>query len=146
MSIKYFTLTEGVLELHSDKLVIFDDAKRNRFSNILVSVSGFLYALASIIRGYKDKEDWWFYFGIVLSLFWIFFFIIRKDEFHRIDDEIYLNDILEVSFKGGRNNTTIGTILTREKRIRKIIMENNENLANQFKNNLKELNIKVLND
>ena len=45
MAIHYFTLTEGVLELHDEKLVIFDRAKRDRISNLLVPIGALLYSV-----------------------------------------------------------------------------------------------------
>ena len=145
MAINYFTLTEGVLELHDEKLVIFDSAKRDRISNLLVTIGGVVYSVGFIIRGYKDKENLVIYTGIGLAIFFISFLIIKKDELQRIDNEIYLKDISEVSFKEGKDDTTIAKIMKRKKRTRKIVIENRENLASQFKSNLKDLNIKVSN-
>lgn len=143
MAINYFTLTEGVLELHDEKLVIFDSAKKDRISNLLVTIGGVVYSVGFIIRGYKDNENLVVYTGIGLAIFFISFLIIRKDELQGIDNEIYLKDISEVCFKKGRDDTTIATITMRKNRTRKVNIENLDNLPDQFKDNLNELNIKV---
>ena len=79
----------------------------------------------------------------MLALILIFFLIKRKDELQRIDNEIYLKDISEVSFKKGRDDTTIATITMRKNRTRKVMIENLDNLPDKFKDNLNELSINV---
>ncbi len=144
MDIQYFTLTEGVLELHMDKLVINDNAKKNRFSHLIIMIGLLIYAVGFMFRGYKDNDNSLFAIGIILALMEIFFFIKRKDEMQRIDNEIYLKDISKVSFIDGKENTEVATIMTRKKnRRRKVIIEKTDNLPNRFKSNLKDLNIKV---
>ena len=76
-------------------------------------------------------------------IFWAALLIIKRNKIQKIDNEIYLNDISNVSFKGGKDDTTIATIMTRRKRFRKVILENVDHAAVQFRNKLKELNIEV---
>ena len=141
-TINYFTLTTGVLELHFARIVIFDDAKKNHLSKMVTTVLGFLYAVASIFHGVKHNDNFSLYFGITLFLLLIFF-IIKRNEFKRVDNEINLKDISKVTFKEFRDDTVIAKIITRQKRIREITIDNNDNIAIQFMRKLKELNINV---
>lgn len=143
MDISYFTLTDGVLELHNDKLVIADNAKRNRFSMLAVTISGLIYGLSCLFRGLKDNANEWLYLGIFLSLFWTVSLIFGIKIYGRIDKEIYLNDISEVSFKGWKEDTTIATIKTLSKRFRRVNIENVDNLPDLFRDKIQKLNIKV---
>ena len=143
MDISYFTLSDGVLELHNDKLVIADNAKRNRFSTLAVTIGALIYSIGCLFRGVKDNDNEWLYFGIFLSLFWIFSLIFGKKIYGRIDNEIYLNDISEVSFKGWKKDTTIATIKTLSKRFRRVNIENIDNLPDLFRDKIQKLNIKV---
>ena len=141
-TINYFTLTTGVLELHFDKIVIFDDTKKNHSSRLLNTALIFLYGVGSIYHGVKYKDDFSLYFGIIISILSIFF-ILKRNEFKKVDDEINLKDISAVSFKDFKDHTIIAEILTDKKSAREIIIENNDNIAIRFMNKLKELNINV---
>ena len=143
MGIQYFTLTEGVLELHVDKLVIFDNAKKDRFSHLLITIGLLIYSVGFMYRGYKENDNVLLFIGIILALMEIFFLTKRKDELQRIDNEIFLKDITDVSFKDGKENTEVATIITGKNRRRKVIIEKTDNLPNRFKSNLKDLNINV---
>lgn len=73
MAINYFTLTEGVLELHDEKLVIFDNAKRDRVSHLVSTIGILLYSLGFMFRGYKDNDNLFIYIGIILAIILLFF-------------------------------------------------------------------------
>ena len=47
---QYFTLDDGMLELHKDKIVIIDKANRNRLFETISTVCWIIYAIASIAR------------------------------------------------------------------------------------------------
>jgi hypothetical protein len=141
-TINYFTLTTGVLELHFDKIVIFDDAKKNHLSKLVTSIILFLFGIALIFRGVKNNDNFLLYMGIILFLTTIFS-SIKRNEFKRVDNEINLKDISKVTFKEFRDDTIIAKIITRQKRIREITIDNNDNIAIQFMRKLKELNINV---
>jgi putative ribosome biogenesis GTPase RsgA len=80
--------------------------------------------------------------GIILFLTTIFS-SIKRNEFKRVDNEINLKDISKVTFKEFRDDTIIAKIITRQKRVREITIDNNDNIAIQFMRKLKELNINV---
>ena len=78
MGINYFTLKEGVLELHIDKLIIFDNAKRERVSQLLYLLGLLVYSSGSFFRGLKDGEPSIIFIGIILLLIFVSYVFKRK--------------------------------------------------------------------
>jgi len=63
MTTQYFTLDDGVLELHNDKVVIFDEAKRKKMPGRISIISGTIYSISCIGRGFKENDNDWLFFG-----------------------------------------------------------------------------------
>lgn len=137
MATKYFNLTDGSLEFHENKLVIFDKAKRERISLIFLVISTLLYSTATTIKGIRLKDYENFYFGLALTLFWIIAIIIRRNDFFKVSNEYLLKDIRYVKFSINKiEGSIIARIFTKNNRQRKIkmVQENNQDfdLKNLF--------------
>lgn len=131
MRVKYFNLSDGSLEFNESKLIIFDNAKRNRVLNLLVIFFSLAYAILTMLRGYRQHDTGSFYFGLVLTLIWLIIIIFRHREFHKIENEIPISDIKQVRFSMGKfDGLTIARIFTKKglQRKIKIIREDNQDL------------------
>jgi hypothetical protein len=146
MAIQYFTLDDGVLELHEEKLVIFDKAKRKKLSDRLNSIFGILYSVSCIGIGLKKNDNDWLYFGIILLFIWIIliFAFQKKRIFENVDNEIKIKDISEVTFKRNKTGlTSVGDIKTKQNKIRQILISNDELQDLQLQEEFKKLNIET---
>jgi len=146
MAIQYFTLQDGVLELHDEKLVIFDKAKRKKLSDRLYSIFGIIYSVSCIGIGFKKNDNDWFYFGIILLFIWIIliFSFQKKRIFENVDNEIKIKDISEVTFKRNKTGlTSVGDIKTKKNKIRQILISNDELQDLKLQEEFKKLNIET---
>lgn len=66
MTIQYFTLDDGVLELHGEKLVIFDKAKRKKLLGRINTIFGIIYSVSCIGIGFKKM--------IMIGSFLVFYY------------------------------------------------------------------------
>jgi len=76
MTTQYFTLDDGVLELHNYKVVIFDEVKRKKMLGRISIIFGTIYSISCIVRGFKENDNNWLYFGIFLFLIWTIIIIV----------------------------------------------------------------------
>ncbi|MBN8835634.1 MAG: hypothetical protein J0I09_00090, partial [Sphingobacteriia bacterium] len=83
MDIKYFNLFDGSLEFHSDKIIIFDKAKRNRIFLLVGVISGLIYSTTTLLRGYRQNDNLLILFGLILTISWTITSILRRKEFQK---------------------------------------------------------------
>ena len=144
MSIKYFNLLDGSLEFLYQKLIIFDQAKRNRITFLLMTIGGLIYSIVTTIKGYKYHDNGNFWFGLILTIIWILTSIYRRKQFQKVENEIFLSDISRVTFSIDKfDGSTLAKIMTKNNQQRriKIIQEGDQDF--DFKNLLVENNIKI---
>ena len=144
MSIKYFNLLDGSLEFHDQKLIIFDQAKRNRITFLLMTIGGLIYSIVTTIKGYKYHDNGEIWVGLILTILWILASIYRRKQFQKVENEIFLSDISRVTFSIDKfDGSTLAKIMTKNNQQRriKIIQEGDQDF--DFKNLLVENNIKI---
>lgn len=132
-NIKYFNLTDGSLEFHENKLVIFDKAESDRKSNLFLSISQILLSLSFLFKGIRTNDNEILYFGIFLSIIWSALIIIkRRHIFFRISNEYKIKDIHHVKVSMDKYEGSIIALLFtkahRQRRI-KLVNENNQDFV-----------------
>lgn len=146
MTIQYFTLDDGVLELHGEKLVIFDKAKRKKLLGRINTIFGIIYSVSCIGIGFKKNDNDWLIFGFLLLLLWMIIIISKttKRNFEAVDNEINLKDISEVTFKTSKTGlTTVGEIKTKQNKIRQILISKTDLQDLKLQEELSKLNIET---
>lgn len=144
MTVKYFNLSDGSLEFNESKLIIFDNAKRDRVLNLLVIFFSLTYAIVTMLRGYKQHDTGVFYFGLGLTLIWLTIVAFRHREFQKIENEIPISDINHVRFSMGKfDGLTIARIFTKKGLQRKIKIVREDNQDFYFKDLLVDNKINV---
>jgi len=144
MGIKYFNLVDGSLEFQEEKILIFDKARRNQISTLLVTIGGLIYSAATMIKGVRLKENGNLWFGLILTVIWVLILIFNRKRFQKIDNEIFLSEIDMVTFSSNKvDGSTIANIMTKKnlKRKIKIVPEDNQDI--DFKNLLTAHHIKI---
>ncbi len=143
--IKYFTLTDGVIELHEDRLCITDKAYRTRVSKLFSGFSLLLYGLFNIMRGVKEGDKEWLYYGLFITISIIILMYFDRNAFRPVQNEIKLTEIAEVSFKNRNKNMPVqAKILTHHNRERLIYLEEGDDNCMKFENDLRDLGIKIV--
>ena len=141
-NIKYFTLNDGVLELHPDKIVIVDKAKRNKLFETIGAICWIIYGTASIVRAFREGFGFSFYLGILLLIIWSFIIIKRIINKQTTNSEINLDDIITVTFKKSwLREVKIGKIKTRQNEMREISLATANTQHEEFEAELKRMNI-----
>ena len=140
---QYFTLNDGVLELHEDKIVIFDKAKKNSILQRIGAVCWTIYAIATVLRAYKkDDYDFPFYLGIFLLLTWPLVLIKKIIARETTAGEIYLNDISSATFKNSTNREAkVCKIKTKQNRLRQILLSKVDLQDIKFQDELRKIHI-----
>ena len=137
MGTKYFNLTDGSLEFNEEKLIIFDNAKRDRKIRILNFISVLILSTTYLIRGIKHDDNEVLCLGIVTTSIWVLIIISERNQFYKISNEYQLNDIKHVKFSINKlddSKIVIITTKTHRKRRIKLVNENNQDfdLQNLF--------------
>ncbi len=144
MSIQYFNLYDGSLEFTGDKLIIFDNAKRNRNIFIISVTSSLIYSITTIINGHRRNDNDFFWFGVGLTVIWILLLIFKGKEFHKVENEILLSNVNKVKFSIDRfDGNIIAKILYKNNSLRKIKIVKEENQDRYFKALLNEHKINI---
>lgn len=144
MDIKHFNLIDGSLEFYEKKVLIFDKARRNQIVNWIAAIGGLTYSIATLIRGYRlhDNENLWF--GLILTILWILFLIFRRQQFQKIENEIFLSNINRVTFSINKfDGSIVAKIRTKNNLQRRIKIAQEGNQDFEFKNLLVEHKIKI---
>src|SRR3982751_5563802 len=99
MTTQYFTLDDGVLELHEGKVIIFDKAKRTKLFIRFGAICSIICSVFCIGRGFEKNDNVWLFFGILSLLFWATVIIsnLKKSVLETFDSEINIEDISMVT-------------------------------------------------
>lgn len=142
MDIKYFKLTDGSIEFHDDKLLIFDKAKQDRKSILLITFANLLLCISFLLKWIETKKWFELILGLFLLISSILLLIKWFKEFKIIDKEIQFTNIDRVRFSILKfDRTRIAQIMTKDNHIRRIKLGQINN--QELKDLLIEHNIEV---
>jgi hypothetical protein len=121
MEIKHFNLTDGLMELNDDRLLIWDKAKQDRNLMLLTVLSYMFLGLGFFSAWFKNKGLFLPILGLILLALSIPLLIKWYKEFKKIDKEIPLTEVKKVKFSTLKfERTAIAKIITKDMRIRRI--------------------------
>jgi len=149
MKTQHLSLEDGVIEFLDDKIIITDKCRSRKIGRWVILLSWFLYSITTAIRGFMERDQGFFIFGVILSSIWLFAFI--KETFTRIkatkvfDNQIEIKDIIKITFKSYRFGYLLkGRIDLKNNSFREIWCSPNELSDSEFEKLLNERGIEVL--
>ncbi len=99
MAYKYFSLQDGSMELHNDRIVLDDEAVKRYWNGIIMRSFLLFNGLVYLFRGWKQEDEVLVYLGalhvVVVGLSMLF----QYKEMVRPAKEILLQDIVQVSLR-----------------------------------------------
>lgn len=143
MTTRYYTLHDGVLELHEKNIIIFDDAKKQRLERMLAAISGLVVGVVFGLRGHKEKEDFWLYLGVFLVFGWLVSLLYQRDKYRQVENDIDRAQISNISFRVRKNGSVVAMIKNRKGQNRQVNFGNDIQSAIQFGHDLKALQLPV---
>lgn len=96
MAVHYFSLTDGSMEVHEDRIVFEDEAAERRVSIIvLLGSMSVLYAARFVIAFRKNDQAEMIFNGIFACMGFLAF-IFRYQDFRRVVKQVYFEEIVSV--------------------------------------------------
>jgi hypothetical protein len=125
MKTQHLNLQDGIVEIHENALIVSDKAKQSRTIEILFFISSLFYAIPTAIKGFNDKDYFFFVFGLLLAGF------LLNDIAHQLKNGVIANRIYVskipfetiacITFESNRfGYVVIGKILLKDKKYREI--------------------------
>lgn len=98
MAVHYFSLTDGSMEVHEDRIVIEDDFKKWQFA-LLAPLSFFLVmSIVNILRGFSKNSSDDKIMGLLYAALVFIVLLIRYKDFYPVRNEFSLKEIQSAKF------------------------------------------------
>ena len=129
-----FKLSKGEILLDEDKIIIKDDAKKQKWMLSLLILLPTIYAIRSFVRSIQTGDQFDYWYGSILGLFCIIFlaWILMKS----VRSEISLKEVESMKIKQRFNHKFL-VIKLKNNRLRKVDdIENSDALDQYIKTNI----------
>jgi hypothetical protein len=119
-----FALSDGIMEISSDNLIIKDKAKKDRLLLLITSITGILLSLILIYKWTRMGDSYYLVTGCILlvpniGLLWKWY-----NEFRFVENIIKLSDIAKFKMINIKlSDTKVGLIQTKNNKVRRIKIE-----------------------
>jgi hypothetical protein len=97
MAYKYFSLQDGSMELHNDRIVLDDEAVKRYWNGIIMRSFLLFNGLVYLFRGWKQEDEILVYLGALHVVAVGLSMLFQYKEIVRPAKEILLQDIVQVS-------------------------------------------------
>ena len=128
-----FKLSKGEILLDEDKIIIKDDAKKQKWMLLLFILLPTIYAIRSFVRSIQTRDQFDYWYGSILGLFGILFlvWILMKS----VRSDISLKEVKSMKIKQ-RFSRKILVIKLKNNRLRQVTdIENADALERYIKTN-----------
>jgi hypothetical protein len=98
MDNRTFLLTDGNIVFDSDRLLISDNARRDRLLMIINSTISIMLALSFCFKGQKNEDNFYLILGLILLVVNLALLVKWYKEFRCVDNTIELVDIVNVKW------------------------------------------------
>lgn len=88
-------LQDGSVIVTPDSLLISDKSFKDYQWSWFGVIGSVTYALTTTLRGYREQDDLWFYFGIGLLTLWLLALGMRRYDLRRPEKELFFRDLTE---------------------------------------------------
>lgn len=132
-----FKLLKGEILFDENKIVIKDDAKKQRWILTLILCLGTFYGAMTFLKYYKTGEKFDFWYGLILSLLDIS--ILTLWLLRSVKSEISLIEVKSIKLNQRFSNKFLDTRLKNNKLRRVIRVDNSEELDKYIEKNIRTI-------
>jgi hypothetical protein len=125
-----FSLSDGIIEVSDEKLIITDKAKNDRLLLLVTSMITIMLSLSIIYKWFIARETYYLVVGSILlipniGLLWKWY-----KEFRFVENTIEISDILKFQIVNIKlSGTKVGLIQLKNLKVRRVKMEYTDLLA-----------------
>lgn len=119
-----FKLKKGEIIFEDEKIIIKDDAKKQKWILSLILCFGATYGIFTFLKYFKSGSQFDFWFGLIIGLLNISVLLIWL--LRSIKSEIYLDTVKSMKIKQRFSNKFLD-IKLKNNRVRRVIRVENEN-------------------
>lgn len=124
-----FRLKKGEILFDEDKIIINDDAKKQKWMLSLILCSGTLIGIMSFLRYFKTGNQFDFWYGLIIGVLGIL--VLTMWLLRSVRSEISLKEVKSMKLKQRFNNKFLD-IKLKNNRLRRVIRVDNSVELNQY--------------
>ena len=134
-----FTLKKGEITFEGDRIIISDNAKRQKWITLLTSGMWIIYGSVAILKYSKTGDEFMLWSGIIIGASHLLIFIVTLSR--TVKSEIWLNEVKTIKVKHRFNNKFLDIRLN-SNRLRQVILfddarEIEDFIVKHFENKMK---------
>jgi len=130
-----FKLKKGEILFDEDKIIITDDAKKQKWMLSLIISFGTIYGIETFLKYFKTGDNFDFWYGLIIGLVGIFTLIMWL--LRSVRSEISLDEVKSMKVKQRIRNKFLD-IKLKNNRLRRVIrVDNMEELNKYIETNIK---------
>jgi hypothetical protein len=124
-----FKLKKGEILFEEDKIIINDDAKKQKWMLSLIICLGTIYGIETFLKYFKTGDNFDFWYGLIIGLVGILTLIIWL--LRSVRSEISLDEVKSMKVRQ-RNGNKFLDINLKNNRLRRVIRVNNETELKEY--------------
>jgi len=124
-----FKLKKGEILFEEDKIIINDDAKKQKWMLSLIICLGTIYGIETFLKYFKTGDNFDFWNGLIIGLVGILTLIIWL--LRSVRSEISLDEVKSMKVRQ-RNGNKFLDINLKNNRLRRVIRVNNETELKEY--------------
>jgi hypothetical protein len=124
-----FKLKKGEVLFDEDKIIIKDDAKKQKWMLALIICLGTIYGIESFLKYFKTGDNFDFWYGLIIGLVGILTLILWL--LRSVRSEISLNEVKSMKVRQ-RNGNKFLDINLKNNRLRRVIRVDNETELKEY--------------
>lgn len=135
MSVHYFSLADGSMEVHEDRIVINDEYKKRQFTMFAPLSFFLLMSIVNIVRGFSKNSSDDKIMGLLYATLVFIVLLIRYKDFYPVRNEFSLQEIQSAKFIYYSIRKDYEMILyLKNKRIRRVALLQDDYEISRLKN------------
>lgn len=124
-----FKLKKGEILFDEDKIIIQDDAKKQKWMLSLIICFGTIYGIETFLKHFKIGDNFDFWYGLIIALVGILTLIIWL--LRSVRSEISLDEVKSMKVRK-RNGNKFLDINLKNNRLRRVIRVDNETELKEY--------------
>ena len=124
-----FKLKKGEILFDEDKIIIKDDAKKQKWMLSLTIFLGTIYGIVTFLKYFKTGDNFDFWYGLIIGLVGILTLILWL--LRSVTSEIFLDEVKSMKLKQRFNNKFLD-IRLKNNRLRRVIRVDNASELEEY--------------